>query len=606
MLIKFKNFETINENLAKARAVLRQVDKPQTNPDFVKLRSLLSNNLGYIGKFTEWMFLNKVSYDQLESLYNRIKDVRLSKPIDQFSTPEEVIDSLIRKNTQSDLNQMLGAIPSQTREFLKECDDFDQLESFLTQHADKKAAIIDFFSKKGGRYGEYDGDEVIDQIIEDLDKVVDAKSISDIAQIAKTSSNVKFVLENAKVLIVAVDYEGIQEVGSNYWCITEDEYTFSDYVLEGGSPRVQVVIYMKDKIPFVDEESVLGVTWDLENQSIYAAHWEDDNEYDQQRKNDPIISYLKPLNDQLFQIAMSLYDFENTNWFWNSKQMYGPKVQQAINQFKETGKDSALVSLLLSYIGWCSDEDRETHEQSFMSDFISKLKSDGIKLNIPIEDVIHNNLHDISVFNKSWLEKDITEYVEDYVNYYSDEDHGLIDCLKWFKSNGYDLFGKCSSLETILMYSKLGLIEPQQLLSRYSIKEIMEDDENDHATSDIFNYLLKNKPEEITKILSKIDYGRTGEEVVNQIFSVLIQSPKDNLEAIRNIVSFNVEGKPILGLVSKGYLTKLLHIQDERIQSAAAYQMIPQELKDLFDITLTKKAKEEKSKKEATAKKSKK
>lgn len=606
MIIKFKNFETINENLAKARAVLRQVDKPQTNPDFVKLRSLLSNNLGYIGKFTEWMFLNKVSYDQLESLYNRIKDQNLSKPIDQFSTPEEVIDSLIRKTSQGDLNQMLSAIPSQTREFLKECDDFDQLENFLTQHADKKAAIIDFFSKKGGRYGEYDDYEVIDQIIEDLDKVVDAKSISDIAQIAKTSSNVKFVLENAKVLIVAVDYEGIQEVGSNYWCITEDDYTFNDYVLEGNEPKIQLVFYFKDKIPFVDDQSVLGVTWDLEGKSIYAAHWEDDNKYDQERKNDPIISYLKPLNDQLFEIAMNLYDLKNTNWFWNSKQMYGPKVQQAINKFKETGKDSYLVSLILSYLSWCSDEDREPYEQGFMSDLISKLKSDGIKLNISIEDVIHNNLHDISVFNKSWLEKDITQYVDDYINYYSDEDQGLIDCLKWFKSNGYDLFSKCSELEISLMYCKLGLIEPQQLLSRYSIKEIMEDDENDYATSDIFNYLLKNKPEEITKILSKINYGRTGEEIVNQIFGVLIQSPKDNLEAIRNIVSFEIEGESILGLISKGYLARLLHVPDEQIQSTVAYQMIPQELKDLFDITLSKKAKEEKSKKVPTTKKSKK
>ena len=605
MLTKFKDFETINENLAKARAVLRQVDKPQTNPDFVKLRNLLSNNLGYIGKFTEWMFLNKVSYDQLESLYNRIKDVRLAKPIDQFSTPEEVIDSLIRKTTQSDLNQMLGAIPSQTREFLKECDDFEELENFLTQHADKKSAIIDFFSKKGGRYGEYDGDEVIGQIIEDLDKVVDAKSISDIATMAKSSEHVKFVLENAKVLIVAVDYEGIQEVGSSYWCITEDDYTFNDYVLEGNGPRIQLVSYFKDKIPFVDDQSVLGVTWDLEDEDIHAAHWEDDNEYDQER-NDPIVSYLKPLNDQLFQIAASLYDFENTNWFWNSKQMYGPKVQQAINKLKETGKDSELVGILLSYIRWCSDEDREPYEHSFMKNLISILKNDGIRLNIPIEDTVHNNLHEISIFKKDWLEKDITEYVEDYVNYYSDEDHGLIECLKWFKSNGYDLLSKCSSLEIALIYSKLGLIEPQQLLQTYSLKEIMDEDENDHATSGIFEWLLKNKPEEITKILSKIDYGRSGEEMVNHIFGVLIQSPKDNLEAIRSIVTFDVKGKPILGLVSKGYLARLLHIPDEQIQSAAAYQMVPQELKDLFDITLTKKVKESKAKKEAPIKKSKK
>ncbi|MCZ2337356.1 MAG: hypothetical protein LC127_03990 [Chitinophagales bacterium] len=134
----------------------------------------------------------------------------------------------------------------------------------------------------------------------------------------------------------------------------------------------------------------------------------------------------------------------------------------------------------------------------------------------------------------------------------------------------------------------------------------MEDDENDYATSDIFNYLLKNKPEEIKGILSKVDYGRRGEKMANQIFGVLIQSPKDNLEAIRNIVSFEIEGKSILGLISKGYLARLLHVPDEQIQSAVAYQMIPQELKDLFDVTLSKKAKEEKSKKVPTTKKSKK
>ncbi|MCZ2337355.1 MAG: hypothetical protein LC127_03985 [Chitinophagales bacterium] len=200
-------------------------------------------------------------------------------------------------------------------------------------------------------------------------------------------------------------------------------------MLEGDEPKIQLVFYFKDKIPFVDDQSVLGVTWDLEGKSIYAAHWEDDSEYDQERKNDPIISYLKPLNDQLFEIAMNLYDLKNTSWFWNSKQIYGPKVQQAINKFKETSKDSYLVSLIRSYLSWCSDEDREPYEQDFMSDLISKLKSDGIKLNISIEDVIHNNLHDISVFNKSWLEKDITQYVDDYINYYSDEDQGLIDCL---------------------------------------------------------------------------------------------------------------------------------------------------------------------------------
>jgi hypothetical protein len=248
MITKFKDFDSINENMSKARAVLRQSGKTQTNPDFVKLRNLLSNNMGYIGKFTEWMFLKNISYDQLESLYNRIKDARLSKPIDQFETPEEVIDTLIRKNSQSDLNQMINAIPSNTRQFLKECDDFKNLENFLTQHSNKKVAIIDFFSKKSGRYGEYDEDEVIENIIKDLEYVVNVKSISEIAQFSKKSDNIKFIHEDNKLLIVAVNYQGIQEVGSRYWCIVQDEYTFDEYVLNGEA-KIQLVIYFKDKIP---------------------------------------------------------------------------------------------------------------------------------------------------------------------------------------------------------------------------------------------------------------------------------------------------------------------------------------------------------------------
>lgn len=588
MITKFKNFETINENLSKAYSILRQVDKSRDNPDFLKLRNLLSNNLGYIGKFTEWMFLNKVSYEQLESLYKRIKDAGLSIPIDQFNTPEEVIDSLISKNSKSNLNQMLGAIPSQTRNFLKECDDFDQLERFLIQHADKKSAIIDFFSKKGGRYGDYDDYEVIEKIIDDLDKVINSKSISDISQISKKSPHVKFVLEDSKVLIVAVDYEGIQEVGSNYWCITEDECIFNDYVLED-SPRIQLVVYFKDKKPFVDDQSVLGVTWDLENRSIYAAHWEDDSIYYQNTKNDQIVFYLKPLNDRLYKIAMILYDFVNTNFFWYYKKIYELKVQKAINKFKETGRDSGLATLLFNYISWCSDEGIEPYELNFLSYLISNLKSNGIKLNIPIEDVIHNNLQDISVFNKSWLKKDITQYVEDYTYNHSDYQK-LIDCLNWFKSNGYDLFNKCSNLEVLLLYCSLGLIEPQQLLSRYSINEIVECDDNDYATSDIFNY-LKNKPKEIEKILSKINYGITGEEIVNRIFDILIQNPKDNLETIKSIVSFEIDGQSILKLISKSYLLKLLKFPDNQIQSVVAYQMIPKEIKDLYDVTLIKKSK---------------
>jgi hypothetical protein len=79
----------------------------------------------------------KKSIEFLTDLYKKIKENRLSKTIDKFNTPEEVIDSIIRDNAETAVNQMVNAIPSRTRNRLKsngcdecengeiECDDCD-------------------------------------------------------------------------------------------------------------------------------------------------------------------------------------------------------------------------------------------------------------------------------------------------------------------------------------------------------------------------------------------------------------------------------------------------------------------------------------------------
>lgn len=74
-MLKFKEFDLLNENMNKARSVLRQAGVDETDPNFLKLRELLKNNLGYTGKFTEWMFLQKIDFNRLENLYNRIKSI---------------------------------------------------------------------------------------------------------------------------------------------------------------------------------------------------------------------------------------------------------------------------------------------------------------------------------------------------------------------------------------------------------------------------------------------------------------------------------------------------------------------------------------------------
>ncbi len=377
MIIKYSEF--INENLNKARRVLRETNKLETDKDFIELRELLRSNPGYLGKFTEWHFVDKIPLDRLKNLYNTISGVRLSSPIDSFKTPEEIIDIIIRQRSNTAVNQIVNAIPSRTRETLssqstrvncdkcngvgaidckkcggdgllscktcdgdglvtcKSCNVDEQIDGkpcktcdgdgyttcpkcngdanydcdaccyswhtgcgaidcvkcdgtgstlkkgndawneflgFLSIHADKKDRIISFLARKGGRYDD------IESLKNDISELVNAIQIEDIQRISKDKSdpNMEFIYENEKIIVIAVNFEGVKKYGSSYWCITQDEDTFDEYANNGDS--IQFIIYFKDKEPLVDKESVMGVTMCIFTKRIEAAHWEDDDEAD--------------------------------------------------------------------------------------------------------------------------------------------------------------------------------------------------------------------------------------------------------------------------------------------------------------------------------------
>ena len=139
MITKWNEYQSINENLQKARAILRRNKIEETNEDFQKLRKLLATNPGYLGKFTEWLVVNKITYDRLEDLYQQIKDTRLSKPIDDFKTPEEIIDTIVRTTADTAVNQMIHAIPSRARDYLRNseyCDNCDNSREASCEHCE--------------------------------------------------------------------------------------------------------------------------------------------------------------------------------------------------------------------------------------------------------------------------------------------------------------------------------------------------------------------------------------------------------------------------------------------------------------------------------------
>lgn len=95
--------EKIFENLQKAKSILKKNGIPETNSDFIKLKELLSKNIGYLGKFTEWLVFNKIPYSRLENLYDFLIKNKLDKPIDEFENPEKIIDKIIRDNAKSSI-----------------------------------------------------------------------------------------------------------------------------------------------------------------------------------------------------------------------------------------------------------------------------------------------------------------------------------------------------------------------------------------------------------------------------------------------------------------------------------------------------------------------
>lgn len=475
-MLKFKDFDLLNENLNRARAVLRQAGVPENNPNFLKLRELLKNNLGYAGKFTEWMFLQKVEFSQLQNLYNRIKGERLSKSIDQFKTPEEVIDSLIRTNAETDINQILNAIPGRTRQFLKDCGDYKDLEGFLKQHSGKKDFLIDFFSKKGGRYGDYEGYDVIGVLIRDLEKIVDAKSISDISKMSKSSKDVKFVFEDDKFLVVAVNYNGIKEVGSNYWCIVEDEDTFNDYVIQTEEPTIQLVIYFKDRVPFVDDKSVLGVTWRLTGSgSIDAAHWEDDAEFSNRESKQALIGFLKSLNSNLLEILPTIYDISETDWAFSMPEFFMPKLMNMIEACESSGIVKPIEKFITNWLSWTSDryDFGEVKSSVFFKQVVPLLKKSGIKLGcFGWEDIIYFELFEITELTKKLLQDNVFSQIDDSLDRVIEDDKQRRNFYLWLIKNGYDLESKVQDSRDIMDLIKLKGIPIEKLYKRIPFNEV--------------------------------------------------------------------------------------------------------------------------------------
>ena len=110
----YHNF--IAENMDMARSIMAK-----KNSDFEKLKILLSKNIGYIGKFTEFLYHENIPYSDLENLYKDLiflKSKSSSFDIQGFKY-EKLLDKIEESKNNLTIKSFIDQFPSEQKNIIR-------------------------------------------------------------------------------------------------------------------------------------------------------------------------------------------------------------------------------------------------------------------------------------------------------------------------------------------------------------------------------------------------------------------------------------------------------------------------------------------------------
>lgn len=258
-LLKYTDFKLLeNMNLAKS-IVSKKMN------DFEKLKEILKDNLGYIGKFTEFLFKEDITIEDLETTYKRLLELkRNGRPLNiQDMDYEKLVDKIQEENEDISIRRFINEFPSEQKKLLKQ--GFKQEKEKLKTTILKiiKKDITPFISKIS-RYKTYDNLKQAMQIFA-KDPINDREKVK---EIAKQSKFAEIIYEKDNIMILYIaSFSEIEKFASDTsWCILSksmwDRYT------SGG--KKQFIIYDFTK-PEFDPDMKIGVTL-TPSGGIHAAH----------------------------------------------------------------------------------------------------------------------------------------------------------------------------------------------------------------------------------------------------------------------------------------------------------------------------------------------
>lgn len=254
----------INESMDQAKSLIAK-----KMAAFDKLKNLLSKNLGYIGKFTEYLLNENIKYEDLVELYNQILDLKSKNATIDISklSYEKALDKIQDINNDLQVNSLISQFPSEQKKFAKEIlkksnNNWDHSTNYnIFLKVSKKEDVKTFISKVS-RY------KTQDELLKAL-KVFSKDAQNSREQVKELLSNMKseVVFENDKILVVRVEeIDDIKILGSDTsWCIL-GQGMWNRYTKN----RIQYIVYDYNRDEF-DPKFKIGFTLNKDG-SVHAAH----------------------------------------------------------------------------------------------------------------------------------------------------------------------------------------------------------------------------------------------------------------------------------------------------------------------------------------------
>lgn len=201
------------ENMSMAKSIISKKIE-----GFDKLKEILAKNLGYIGKFTEYLMNENIPVQDLEVLYKDLLDLKTKqKNLDITNLKyEEVVDKVQDIRNDLSVNSLIQQFPSEQKAFAKEL--IKSNYNILLQ-ASKKENISALVSK----ISRYKTKEELRNAL----KLFGKDSMNDKEEILnyiKSSDSANIAFQNEDILIVKIDkIEDVRKLGSDTsWCILGD------------------------------------------------------------------------------------------------------------------------------------------------------------------------------------------------------------------------------------------------------------------------------------------------------------------------------------------------------------------------------------------------